>query len=95
MSSLPKYIHLRVHTEYSLLEGATRLKKLPELCKANDMPAIALTETNNLFSALEFSVLFKDNGLQPIIGCQIDLKFTVTKIFFLSRCSISLFLYFL
>ena len=76
MSGFPKYIHLRVHTEYSLLEGATRLKKLPELCKANDMPAIALTETNNLFSALEFSVLFKDNGLQPIIGCQIDLKFT-------------------
>ena len=76
MSSLPKYIHLRVHTEYSLLEGATRLKKLPELCKANDMPAIALTETNNLFSALEFSVLFKDNGLQPIIGCQIDFRFT-------------------
>ena len=76
MSGFPKYIHLRVHTEYSLLEGATRLKKLPELCKANDMPAIALTETNNLFSALEFSVLFKDNGLQPIIGCQIDLRFT-------------------
>ena len=76
MSRFPKYIHLRVHTEYSLLEGATRLKKLPELCKANDMPAIALTETNNLFSALEFSVLFKDNGLQPIIGCQIDFRFT-------------------
>ena len=76
MSGFPKYIHLRVHTEYSLLEGATRLKKLPELCKANDMPAIALTETNNLFSALEFSVLFKDNGLQPIIGCQIDFRYT-------------------
>ena len=78
MSGFPKYIHLRVHTEYSLLEGATRLKKLPELCKANDMPAIALTETNNLFSALEFSVLFKDNGLQPIVGCQIDFRFTDT-----------------
>ena len=76
MTVYPKYIHLRVHTEYSLLEGATRLKKLPEFCKANDMPAIAVTETNNLFSALEFSVLFKDHGLQPIIGCQIDFKFT-------------------
>jgi len=75
MTGYPKYIHLRVHTEYSLLEGATRLKKLPELCKTNDMPAIAVTETNNLFSALEFSVLFKDHGLQPIIGCQIDFKF--------------------
>ena len=76
MTVYPKYIHLRVHTEYSLLEGATRLKKLPEFCKANDMPAVAVTETNNLFSALEFSVLFKDHGLQPIIGCQIDFKFT-------------------
>ena len=76
MTGFPKYIHLRVHTEHSLLEGATRLKELPELCKANDMPAIAVTETNNLFSALEFSVLFKDHGLQPIIGCQIDFKFT-------------------
>ena len=75
MTGYPKYIHLRVHTEYSLLEGATRLKKLTELCKANDMPAIAVTETNNLFSALEFSVLFKDHGLQPIIGCQIDFNF--------------------
>ena len=51
MGGFPKYIHLRLHTEYSLLEGATRLKKLPERCKANDMPAIALTEANNLFSA--------------------------------------------
>ena len=76
MIGFPKYIHLRVHTEYSLLEGAMRLKKLPELCKANDMPAIAVTETNNLFSALEFSVLFKDHGLQPILGCQIEFKFT-------------------
>ena len=76
MTGLLKYIHLRLHTEYSLLEGAVRLKKLPGMCKANHMPAIAVTDTNNLFSALEFSVLFKDQGLQPIIGCQIDLKFT-------------------
>ena len=76
MTGLPKYIHLRLHTEYSLLEGAVRLKKLPGMCSANHMPAIAVTDTNNLFSALEFSVLFKDQGLQPIIGCQIDLKFT-------------------
>ena len=68
MSGFPKYIHLRVHTEYSLLEGATRLKKPPELCKANDMPAIALTETNNLFSALEFSVLFKDTVCNQLVA---------------------------
>ena len=52
----PRFIHLRVHTEYSLLEGAIRLKKLPGLCEAMEMPAVAVTDTNNLFSALEFSV---------------------------------------
>ena len=51
----PRFIHLRVHTEYSLLEGAVRLKKLPELCSDGDMPAVAVTDTNNMFAALEFS----------------------------------------
>ena len=56
MSSDPRFIHLRLHTEYSLLEGAVRLKKLPGLCEAAGMPAVAVTDTNNMFSALEFSV---------------------------------------
>ncbi|ETX27151.1 DNA polymerase III subunit alpha [Roseivivax isoporae] len=71
----PRFIHLRVHTEYSLLEGAVRLKKLPALCDAMGMPAIAVTDTNNLFSALEFSVAASGAGVQPIIGCQIDLRY--------------------
>ncbi|MEC7300037.1 MAG: PHP domain-containing protein, partial [Pseudomonadota bacterium] len=75
MSSDPRFIHLRVHTEYSLLEGAVRLKKLPGLCKASGMPAVAVTDTNNMFSALEFSVTASGEGLQPIIGCQVDLKY--------------------
>jgi len=70
----PRFIHLRVHSEYSLLEGAVRLKKLPDLCKDRDMPAVALTDTNNLFAALEFSVSTAGAGVQPIIGCQVDLR---------------------
>ncbi|MCL3881047.1 DNA polymerase III subunit alpha [Marivita sp. GX14005] len=70
----PRFIHLRVHSEYSLLEGAVRLKKLPGLCSAMQMPAVALTDTNNLFAALEFSVAAAGEGVQPIIGCQIDLR---------------------
>jgi DNA polymerase-3 subunit alpha len=70
----PRFIHLRVHSEYSLLEGAVRLKKLPDLCKDRDMPAVALTDTNNLFAALEFSVGAAGAGVQPIIGCQVDLR---------------------
>lgn len=50
-----------------------RLKKLPDLCKAAGMPAVAVTDTNNMFAALEFSVLAAGAGIQPILGCQIDL----------------------
>ena len=73
MSSAPRFIHLRLHTEYSLLEGAIRLKKLPKLCESAGMPAVAVTDTNNMFAALEFSVGAMDAGIQPILGCQISL----------------------
>ncbi|MDU8912050.1 DNA polymerase III subunit alpha [Aestuariicoccus sp. MJ-SS9] len=71
----PRFIHLRLHTEYSLLEGAVRLKKLPGLCAAAGMPAVAVTDSNNLFAALEFSVAASGAGIQPIVGCQVDLRF--------------------
>ncbi|WP_047994348.1 DNA polymerase III subunit alpha [Puniceibacterium sp. IMCC21224] len=74
MSQHPRFVHLRVHTEYSLLEGAVRLKKLPALCEAANMPAVAITDTNNLFAALEFSIAASGAGVQPIIGCQVDLR---------------------
>ncbi|PJE28695.1 DNA polymerase III, alpha subunit [Pseudooceanicola antarcticus] len=70
--SEPRFIHLRVHTEYSLLEGAVRLKKLPGLCEKMEMPAVAVTDTNNCFSALEFSVTASGAGVQPIVGCQVS-----------------------
>ncbi len=73
MSSSPRFIHLRVHSEYSLLEGAVRLKTLPELCRKAKMPAVAVTDTNNMFAALEFSVTAQAAGIQPIMGCQVDL----------------------
>ena len=79
MSSSPRFIHLRVHTEYSLLEGAVRLKKLAGLCKASGMPAVAVTDTNNMFAALEFSVTASGEGVQPIIGCQVDLAYLETQ----------------
>ena len=75
----PRFIHLRTHSEYSLLEGALRLKKLPDLCKKTGMPAVALTDTNNMFSALEFSVAMSDAGIQPILGCQVDLRYVVPQ----------------
>ena len=75
----PRFIHLRTHSEYSLLEGALRLKKLPELCKKTGMPALALTDTNNMFAALEFSVAMSGAGIQPILGCQVDLRYVAPQ----------------
>jgi DNA polymerase-3 subunit alpha len=75
MSSAPKFIHLRTHTEYSLLEGAMRVKKLAGMCAEKGMPAIAVTDTNNMFCALEFSETAVKSGVQPIHGCQIDLDY--------------------
>ncbi|MCX8952416.1 DNA polymerase III subunit alpha [Ruegeria sp. NA] len=79
MSSTPRFIHLRVHTEYSLLEGAVRLKKLPALCEKMGMPAVAVTDTNSMFSALEFSVTASQAGVQPIMGCQVDLTYVQSQ----------------
>ncbi len=67
------FIHLRVHSSYSLAEGAIHPKALVKLCVKNDMPAVAVTDTNNLFGALEFALAAADAGVQPIIGCQISL----------------------
>ena len=75
MPNPPRFIHLRTHTEHSLLEGAIPVKKLVKLCAAAEMPAVAVTDSNNMFCALEFSSHAKDAGLQPIIGCQITLAY--------------------
>ena len=77
MSNAPRFIHLRVHSEYSLLEGAVPVKKLPDLAAKARMPAVALTDTNNMFAALEFSETAAKVGVQPIIGCQIDLDYAL------------------
>ena len=70
-----RFIHLRTHSEHSLLEGAVPVKKLVALCEKLCMPAVALTDSNNMFAALEFSVTAAAGGVQPIIGCQIALTF--------------------
>jgi DNA polymerase-3 subunit alpha len=66
--NLPKFIHLKVHSAYSLLEGALPIGKIAKLAEKAGMPAIALTDTNNLFGALEFSDKLSASGIQPITG---------------------------
>ena len=69
------FIHLKVHSAYSLLEGALPITKLAKLAEANGFPAIALTDTDNLFGALEFSDKLWGAGVQPIIGLSIGIDF--------------------
>jgi len=71
----PRFVHLRVHTAYSLLEGALKLEKLAKLAKSDGMVALAVTDTNNLFAALEFSEKLASIGIQPIIGCTLEIDF--------------------
>jgi DNA polymerase-3 subunit alpha len=68
-SSGQSFVHLRVRSAYSLLEGAIKADAIGKLAAANGMPAAALTDRANLFGALEFSVATKDTGVQPIVGC--------------------------
>jgi DNA polymerase-3 subunit alpha len=70
----PSFIHLRLHTQYSLSQGAVRIKELPQLCRTARMPAVAITDSNNLFGAMEFSGTLRQAGIQPIIGCELSLS---------------------
>ena len=62
------FIHLRVHSAYSLSEGALPVKQIAGLAKDKEMPAVAITDSGNLFGALEFSYELAGKGIQPIIG---------------------------
>jgi DNA polymerase-3 subunit alpha len=68
------FVHLRVRSAYSLLEGAIKADKIGELARAGGMPAVALTDRANLFGALEFSVSTKGAGVQPIVGCALPVS---------------------
>jgi DNA polymerase-3 subunit alpha len=65
---MSSFVHLRVHSAYSLLKGAIKIPKLIALAKAENMPALALTDHDNLFGSLEFSEYAVKEGIQPIIG---------------------------
>ena len=75
MAADPQFVHLHVHSSYSLLEGALTIARLAELAKADRQPALALTDTDNMFGALEFSDKMAGAGIQPIIGCSLAIDF--------------------
>ncbi|MEN0042134.1 MAG: PHP domain-containing protein, partial [Pseudomonadota bacterium] len=69
------FVHLHTHSAYSLLEGAVPLAKLMGLATTDGQPALAITDRSNLFGALEFSSKAAKEGLQPIIGCTLEIDF--------------------
>jgi len=70
------FISLRNHTTYSLCKGAIRIPELIEAAKKNNMPALGIMDCQNLFGALEFSTYCKKSGIQPIIGCEMLVRFS-------------------
>ncbi|MBQ3067158.1 MAG: PHP domain-containing protein, partial [Clostridia bacterium] len=65
------FVHLHVHTEYSLLDGATRIDEMLAKCKQLNMPAIAVTDHGNMYCAWKFLKSAKEAGIKPIIGCEV------------------------
>ena len=63
------FVHLRVKSAYSLLEGAVRPKELAQLARDGGMPAVAVTDVNNLFGVFEITETLVKGGVQPIVGC--------------------------
>lgn len=73
------FVHLHVHSAYSLLEGALPIGKLADLAKADKQAALALTDTDNMFGVLEFSEKMAGSGIQPIVGCALAVDFGDTE----------------
>ncbi len=73
MSADVGFVHLHVHTHFSLLDGATRIGELIDTAKRMNMPAVAITDHGNLFGAIEFYQTAKKAGLKPLIGCELYL----------------------
>ncbi len=72
---MASFVHLRVKSAYSLLEGAVRPKELAELARDSAMPAVAVTDTNNLFGVYEISDSLAKAGIQPIVGALLSVEF--------------------
>ena len=65
------FVHLHLHTEYSLLDGVCRLNRLCDVAKERGQKAIAITDHGNLFGAVDFYKAAKKSGIKPIIGCEV------------------------
>ncbi|MDZ4739643.1 MAG: DNA polymerase III subunit alpha [Alphaproteobacteria bacterium] len=79
MAAIANFVHLRVHSAFSLLEGALQPDEIAELCKTHRMPAVAITDTNNLFGLMDLTEALVKAGVQPIVGCQFEIPLEAEK----------------
>ncbi len=70
MRNLPKFTHLHLHTEYSLLDGANKIKELAKKLKELGMESVAMTDHGNMFGVIDFYKVMKKEGIKPIIGME-------------------------
>src|SRR5215813_14046741 len=70
----PSFIHLRLHSEYSIVDGIVRLEEAVEAAAADGMPALALTDLANVFGMVKFYQAARELGIKPIIGCDVWLE---------------------
>ena len=68
---MPEFVHLHLHTEYSLLDGACRIADIPRAVKKNKQFAAAITDHSNMYGAIEFYLACQKEGVKPIIGCEV------------------------
>ena len=69
----PHFIHLHLHTEYSLVDGLVDVKALVKRCAALKMPAVAVTDQSNLFALVKFYKAALETGIKPIVGMDVHL----------------------
>ena len=73
--NINSYNHLKIHSQYSICEGALKINDLKNYCKENKIKSVGLSDTSNLCGALEFADNLSKVGTQPIIGTQINFKY--------------------
>ena len=79
LQNTPKFVHLRCHSEYSIVDGIVRIDDYVQRALSDKMPALALTDLSNLFGAIKFYKTARGKGLKPIIGCDIWLENTANR----------------
>ncbi|MEX2524797.1 MAG: DNA polymerase III subunit alpha [Gammaproteobacteria bacterium] len=74
MNTAPSFVHLHIHSQYSLVDGLIRIGPLMEQAAALDLPALAMTEQGNLFSLVKFYRQAQEAGIKPVIGCELRIQ---------------------